>query len=115
MFRVSHALIFAAVVTTVMIAAAILNAWLGPRGALLGATIAALAELQAAAATVGQLHSGAVFDTGQARWALVALLGASALSKTIVAVASGGRAYGLRVGLGLALMVAAAVTAVLLT
>jgi uncharacterized membrane protein (DUF4010 family) len=115
MFRVSHALIFAAVVITVMIAAAILNAWLGPRGALLGATIAALAELQAAAATVGQLHSGAVFDTGQARWALVALLGASALSKTIVAVASGGRAYGLRVGLGLALMVAAAVTAVLLT
>mgnify|MGYP006197720631 FL=1 len=43
MFRFRHALLFAVVITAVLFASAALNAWLGPRGAMAGATLAALA------------------------------------------------------------------------
>ncbi len=115
MFRFRHALAFALIITAVMFVSAALNAWLGPRGAMLGATIAALAEVHAAVATVGKLAATGVFDAEQARWGLAGLLGASAVAKTVVAWASGGRGYGLRVGAGLFAMVAAVVAAILLT
>ena len=111
MFRFRHALAFAAIITVVLFMAAALNAWLGPRGALLAAVVAALAEVHAATATVGKLWQAGSFDVDQARWALVGLLAASSLAKSVVAFASGGRGYGLRVTLGLAAMVLAATLA----
>ncbi len=114
MFRFRHALAFAAIITVVLFAAAALNAWLGPRGAMLAAVVAALAELHAAAATVGKLWQAGTLDVEQARWAFVGLLLASSVAKSVVAFASGGRAYGLRVMLGLAAMVAATAVAALL-
>lgn len=110
MFRFRHALAFAAIITVVLFVAAALNAWLGPRGAMVAAVVAALAEVHAAAATVGKLWQSGSFDVDQARWAIVGLLAASSVAKSVVAFASGGRAYGLRVMLGLAAMVAAAAT-----
>lgn len=107
MFRFRHALAFAVIITVVLFVAAALNAWLGPRGAMLAAVVAALAELHAAAATVAKLWQTGAFDVAQARWAIVGLLAASSVAKSVVAFASGGRAYGLRVTIGLAAMVAA--------
>lgn len=107
MFRFRHALLFAVIITTVLFASAALNAWLGPRGAMAGATLAALAEVHAAAATVANLFASGAFDGDQARWAMVLLLAASSIAKSVVAFASGGAAYGLRVAAGLAAMVAA--------
>ncbi len=106
MFRFSHALGFAVLITAVMFISAALNVWLGPRGAMAAAILAALAELHAAVATVGNLYARGVLSPDQARWGLVALLAAAALSKSVVAWVSGGRAYGLRVMIGLLLMVA---------
>lgn len=111
MFRFRHALAFAVIITVVLFVAAALNAWLGPRGAMMAAVVAALAEVHAAAATVGKLWQSGSFDVEQARWAIVGLLAASSVAKSVVAFASGGRAYGLRVTLGLAAMVAAAALA----
>jgi len=113
MFRFSHALTFAAVITAVLFASAALNDWLGPRGAMVAATLAALAEVHAAAATVGNLFRSGVFDAEQARWGLVALLAASWVAKSAVAWSSGGRGFGLRVmfGLGAAVVAAALVPA----
>ena len=108
MFRFSHALTFAAVITAVLFASAALNDWLGPRGAMVAATLAALAEVHAAVATVGNLFRSGVFDAEQARWGLVGLLAASWVAKSAVAWTSGGRAYGLRVMLGLGAAVLAA-------
>ncbi|GAB2499534.1 MgtC/SapB family protein [Arenimonas alkanexedens] len=108
MFRFSHALTFAAIITVVLFTSAALNAWLGPRGAMLAATLAALAEVHAAVATVGNLFRSGVFDAEQARWGLVGLLAASWLAKSVIAWTSGGREYGLRVLLGLGAAVAAA-------
>lgn len=114
MFRFRHALAFAVIITVVLFTAAALNAWLGPRGAMVAAVVAALAELHAAAATVAKLWQSGTFDAAQARWAVVGLLAASSLAKTVVAFLSGGAAYGWRVGLGLATMVAASAAVVLL-
>lgn len=115
MFRFRHALLFAVIITAVLFVSAALNAWLGPRGAMLAATLAALAEVHASVASVATLAVTGAFDDAQARWAMLALLLASALAKSVVAFASGGRGYGLRVALGLGAMVAVAVLAVVLT
>lgn len=111
MFRFNHALGFALVVTGVLFLSAALNHWLGARGAITAAVVTALAESHAAVATVANLFAGDVLDATQARWTLVGLLGASALAKSVIAFASGGPRYGLRVAVGLVAMVAAAAMA----
>ena len=108
MFQFRHALLFAAVITAVLFLSAAVNAWLGPRGAMAMAVVAALAELHAAVATVGNLFAGGMLSQEEARQGLVGLLLASGLAKTGVAWASGGAGYALRVGVGLALSVLAA-------
>jgi uncharacterized membrane protein (DUF4010 family) len=114
MFRFRHALLFAVVVTAVLFISAALNAWLGPRGAMLGATLAALAEVHAAVASVGKLYVTDAFDVEQARWAVAAMLLASSLAKSVLAFAAGGAAYGIRVAVGLGAMVVAATLVVAL-
>ena len=109
MFQFRHSLVFAVVIAAVLFLSAALNAWLGPRGAMAVAMVAALGELHAAVATVGNLFSTGVLSAGEARLGLVGLLVASGLAKTGVAWASGGAGYALRVGAGLAASVLAAV------
>ncbi|MDF2771911.1 MAG: rane protein, partial [Geminicoccaceae bacterium] len=81
---------------------------IGERGALAAAVIAATVELQGAALAIGQLASGGRLAENEARWGIVLLLVSSATVKSVLAFVSGGRAYGTRVTLGLAAMVAAA-------
>lgn len=107
MFRFRQAMLFAVVVTGVLLISAALEAWLGPRGAIVAAILAALAELHAAVATLGNLADRQAIDIGQARWALLGLLAASAGAKTVVAFGAGGVRYGWRVGAGLLAMVVA--------
>jgi uncharacterized membrane protein (DUF4010 family) len=109
MFNFRHALGFALVVTVVLFVSAALNHWLGARGAMTAAVLTALAEQHAAMATVANLFAGRVLTPDEARLAVLGLLGAAALAKSVLAFVSGGRAYGTRVALGLAAMVAAAV------
>jgi uncharacterized membrane protein (DUF4010 family) len=113
-FRLSHALIFAAVVAGVLLLSAWLHDLFGDRGALVAATLAALAELHAAAASLAQLSANEGIGMAQARWGVMALLGASALAKSVLAVASGGPGYGLRVAAGLMAMLGAAVATLVL-
>jgi uncharacterized membrane protein (DUF4010 family) len=109
MFRTGHALAFAAVITVVLFAAAALNHWVGPRAALAGAMLAAVAELHAAGISVAQLAATGQIDRATAQWGVLGLLGASALAKSLLGWISGGRAYGIRVGIGLMAMTATAV------
>lgn len=110
-FRLSHALIFAAVVALVLLLSAWLHELFGDRGALIAATLAALAELHAAAASLAQLAAHDGIGPAQARWGVVALLGASVAAKSALAFASGGAGYGWRVSAGLLAMFAAAAAA----
>ncbi|ODU44881.1 DUF4010 domain-containing protein [uncultured Aquimonas sp.] len=114
MFRLSHALVFAALIAGVLLLSAFLQERFGSAGALLTSAIAALIELHAAMASIAQLGgSGALNDT-MAEWALQAVLLSSVLARAAVAFTAGGRAYGLRVGGVLALAWAASSVAVLL-
>lgn len=115
MFRIGHALGFAAMITAVTVGSELLGQWLGPGGALAAIFLAALAELQSATVGVANLHRDGVLDENLARWAVVGLLAASSAAKSLVAFTSGGKAYGLRITLGLAAMsLAAALAAALL-
>jgi uncharacterized membrane protein (DUF4010 family) len=114
MFRIGQALLFAAVISAVLFVSSMMNAWMGARGALVTAVIAAAAELHAAIATLAQLFQQGVLSAEQVRWGLLGLLATSVIARTIVACISGGRAYGLRVGAGLTAMFAAALAALLL-
>ncbi|WP_157008015.1 MgtC/SapB family protein [Xenophilus azovorans] len=111
MFRIGHALGFAATITAVMVGSKLLGQWLGPGGALAATLLAALAELQSAAAGVASLYRDGVLDERLARWAVVGLLAASAAAKSLVAFTSGGARYGIRITIGLAGMTLAAALA----
>ncbi|KAF1712458.1 hypothetical protein CSC70_02770 [Pseudoxanthomonas kalamensis DSM 18571] len=114
MFHLGHAIGFAIAITVVIIVSTLLGRWLGAGGALVATLLAAMAELHAAAAGVANLFQTGLLDAAQARWAVVGLLLTSGGAKTLVAFRSGGRAYGLRVGVGLlAMVLAAAATALL--
>ena len=114
MFRFEQALWFALLIALVLFIAAAMNAWLGPRGALITACIAALAEVHASFASLAQLFHEQVLSAAQVRWGLVGLLATSVLAKSVVAFVSGGRAYGLRVMTGLLVTVGAVLGARLL-
>jgi len=114
MFRIGEVLTFAMAITAVLFLSAALNVWLGPRGALIAPMLTALAELHAAIASIGQLFLHEVLDAEQARWSLLGLLAMSVLAKSIVAGVSGGRAYGLRVAIGLIAMLVAVLAELLL-
>lgn len=101
MFRFSHALGFAALVGGLVLVAAALNQWIGSSGAMAAALIAAAAELHASIATLGSLRLAGAIDAAQGQWLMVGLLAASMGTKSLLAVVSGGRAYGLRVAAGL--------------
>ncbi len=107
-FRLSHALLFVAIVAGMLV----LSAWLGQRygstSVLAAAMFVALAELHAAAASVGQMFHAGTLEPRVARWGVVGLLAASVLAKSVVAVGTGGPAYGWRVAAGLLAMLAAA-------
>ena len=107
-FKLSHALALAAFVALLLVVSALLSETLGRRGALAAATLGGMVELQGAALAIGQLANGGRLELGEARWGIVLLLAASSLVKAILAFASGGRAYGLRVASGLGAMVLAA-------
>lgn len=114
-FRLSHALVFAAVIATVLLLSAWLRERFGDESALLAAAFVAFAELHAAGATLAQLVSSGGLAVPQAAWGVLALLGASVLAKSVVAFSSGGAAYGLRVAVGLVgMLLAAALTMLLL-
>jgi len=111
-FRLSQALLLAAVIGGLLLLSAWLQHWLGAGGGLFAAALVALAEVHAAAASVAQLFQAGVVLPQQAQWSLFALLATSSLAKIAVAFVAGGRRYGSRVALGLCTALAASATVV---
>ena len=114
-FRISHALVIALVIAAVMLLAEALHRAFGDAGAMTGAIVAALAELQAAAATIARMAATGDLTATQAAWGMVGLLAAMSLSKGVIAFVSGGAAYGRQVTAGLVLMTAGAAACTWLT
>lgn len=93
-FQPSHALIFATLVSAILLLAAILQHWFGDAGALFAAAAAGFADAHAAAASIAQ-----VFNAGQITIDIAALgiligFATNTVSKTVVAFGTGGASFG---------------------
>lgn len=115
MFRFSHALYFAGFMAGVLLLSSLLRAQFGEAGALATAFLAAIAEVHAAVASIGQLVGQGLMTVPTAREAILAVLGASVIARGAVAWVSGGAAYGLRVSAGLVIAWIAAAAALWMT
>lgn len=104
-FKISHALMLAAVIAGVSLLAAWLGQVYGDAGVLVAAILVALAEIHAAAAGIAQVSATGSMPQAVAAWGLAGVLAASVLAKSILAYVSGGRRYGTLVMGGLVVMV----------
>ncbi|WP_232776782.1 MULTISPECIES: DUF4010 domain-containing protein [Comamonas] len=107
-FKLSTALLIAGTIALMLVLGAWLQHVFGSTGVLVAAAFAALAELHAAAASLGQLFASGSLPLSTAQWGLVVILASSAIAKSVLAFAVGGSKYGTRVSLGLASMVTGA-------
>jgi uncharacterized membrane protein (DUF4010 family) len=114
-FHLSHGLALALLLAAVLLVSAWMRLWFGDAGALFAAALVALGELHAAGASVAQLAAGGSLAPGHAEWGVIALLAAAAVSKSVVAFASGGAGYGTRVAVGLSGSLLAAIAVQALT
>jgi uncharacterized membrane protein (DUF4010 family) len=106
-FSLRACLGFAGVLALVMLACAALNAWLGPRGILIGALVGGLADAHSAAASAASLMAAGKIQASQAMLPVLLGLSANTLTKAVVAWTAGGAAYAKRIFPGLAAMMAA--------
>lgn len=107
-FRLSQALLVAAIMAVVLLLSAWLQRMFGDTGVLVGSTLVALAEAHASAASLAQLHAAGSLPLAMARWGVMATLAATVVAKSVLAFATGGGRYGAGISLGLCLMLVAA-------
>lgn len=114
-FEPRHALIFAAIVSAILLLSAGVHRWLGDAGVRIAAGVSGLADLHAAAASVAQLAAAGLVDTQDAGWPVLIALIANSLSKLAMAWLRGGRGFALRLLPGVASIVVAFAVGVRLT
>jgi uncharacterized membrane protein (DUF4010 family) len=107
-FDLKQTIMFAGLVSTVLLLSAMLHDWLGDRGAFLVAAIAGLADAHAIAASTASLQAAGKLTETSAMWLILVGLSSNSLTKAVVAFNSGGVRFALRVVPGLLLMLLAA-------
>jgi len=109
-----HALLFAAIVSAALFASALLRDWYGQGGVLIAAAATGLADVHAAAVSVGQLATRTDLPPRDAALALCLAFATNSLLKCIAA-ATGGRAFAMPVIAGIVAIAATLVGVVFLT
>lgn len=104
-FDLRHALLFVAVVSAVLLLSAWLRQVFGDAGLGVVLGLAGFADVHAPAASAAQLVASGQIDPRFAANLIALALATNAVSKTIVAISSGGMHYALRLLPGLVLMV----------
>lgn len=104
-FSLRTALLFAGMVSIVMVCAAALQATFGDAGLLLGAALAGLVDTHAAAISVAALVASGHLEPQAAVIPILAALSTNTVTKIVLAFSGGGRAFALRVAPGLVLVV----------
>jgi uncharacterized membrane protein (DUF4010 family) len=97
-----EALLVAALLLGVSIAVGWLRSRFGTQGLLAGGALAALADAHAPIAAAFGLHAQGAIEARDAMLAVLVAAGVNSASRSIVAFASGGAAYGTRVAASLA-------------
>jgi uncharacterized membrane protein (DUF4010 family) len=113
-FELKSAIAFAALVTAVMFLTRLIESRFGAVGTVVAGAVAGLADAHASAASTASLHANGALADSSAVIAVLAALSTNTATKTVVAFASGTRAYGVRVAAGLVAMLAATWMAALL-
>lgn len=113
MFRIGHSLMLAGMISAVVLISAWLTQQFGSNIALLASMFAAIAEVHASAASLGQLVKSEAINLQTAHWGFFGIMAFSAVAKSAIAWGSGGKAYGLRVTIGLASMLLGILLAVM--
>ncbi|GAA4805980.1 MgtC/SapB family protein [Lysobacter hankyongensis] len=106
-FEPRQALIFAAIVSAILLFSAGVHRWLGDAGVAIAAGVSGLADVHAATASVAQLVKGDALALGDAGLPVFVALLANSCSKLLMAWLRGGRAFLLRLLPGVVLIVAA--------
>ena len=104
-FRLRTALIFAAALSTIAVAVAGLNQWLGSAGTMAGAALAGLADAQAAVASVASLSAGSKLTPAQTVVPILAALTSNTVTKITLATSAGGRPFARQVVPGLLIVI----------
>jgi uncharacterized membrane protein (DUF4010 family) len=107
-FSMKTAMVFALTIAVVLFFAAAFNAWAGQRGVAFAMAIAGLADAHSPAVSVASLVSAGSLDVNLAAVPLLIALTTNTFTKSVLAVASGGRRYALQVVPGLLLVIGAA-------
>ncbi len=107
-FSLKTALAFAATLAVVLVVSAALQNWFGETGILLAAGAAGLADAHAAAISVAALVAAGKMDAAHAIFPILAGMTTNTVTKIVMAVANGDRAFTVRVVPGLLLVIAAA-------
>ncbi len=103
-FDIRHALLFAAIMAVALLLSAVLYRWIGDGGVILAAAAAALADVHAAAASIGQLSTQSGLPQQQGLMAVGAAFAANSVTKCVAAFGSGGIAFGRPLMAGLLLV-----------
>lgn len=106
-FRLSSALLFGGLVTAIGLASTAARAWLGTPGAVVTAAVAGFADAHSSTAAIAAMAATSQLDGATAELAIVLALATNTITKVVLAISSGPRAFSVRVIVGLALAVAA--------
>jgi uncharacterized membrane protein (DUF4010 family) len=106
-FSVKTALTLAAVIAVVLITSAALKAWFGQAGLVVASAVAGLADVHASTISVASLAVAGKLTAANAVIPILVAFSVNALSKTVVAVVSGGKEFAVQVIPGLILQVSA--------
>ncbi len=112
--NIASASLFAAIVAVVQMIAASCESGFGTAGVAAAAAAAGFADAHAPLASVASLVESGRLSPLQAQIPILLALSSNAVSKAVIAVTAGGRAYGLPVIGGLVLVIAAAWLGVLI-
>lgn len=107
-FSIVGALVFGALICTVLVASAALDHWFGARGALAGAAVAGFVDVHAATVSTATLAANGVLRPEGAALPIIVGFTANTVSKVVMAFSGGNGAFAGRVTAGLALIAAAA-------
>lgn len=113
-FKLSHAVIIALVISSVSLVSVWMNQAFGEAGVLIANAIVGLAEIHAAAASLGQLSSSGGITMHTAEWGIITVIGSSCLAKSFLSFLSGGKQFGILVTSGLSLMMIVLITTMVL-
>lgn len=113
-FEPKHVLVFVVIVAAVLLASAAMLDWFGDDALAWTAAVSGLADVHAATASTAQFVAIGRVGADVALPAVLSAFAANSLTKLVVAFATGGRDFGLRLLPGVVAMVAAFAAVVLL-